>query len=174
MVIPPSSVLAARPLAGPRLLLEPLRVEHAPEMALLLDDPDLHAFIGGHPAGLRELQDQYRRQVVGHSPDGSQHWLNWVLRRREDGRVVGTVQATVTEEQAGLVTEVAWVVATAFQGRGYAQEAAQLMVAWLRDQGVVIVRAHVHPEHAASQAVTQAVGLTETSTVIDGEVRWEA
>ena len=129
MAIPPSSVLAARPLAGTRLLLEPLRVKHAHEMAPLLDDPGLHAFIGGQPAGLRELQERYRRQLVGHSPDGSQHWLNWVLRRREDGAAAGTVQATVTEEQDGPVAEVAWVVAAPFQSRGYAQEAAQLMVA---------------------------------------------
>jgi len=78
----PSLLLAGR-LSGPRLDLEPLRVEHAREMAALLDDPGLHAFIGGQPASLRELQERYRRQVTGSSPDGLQRWLNWVLRRRE-------------------------------------------------------------------------------------------
>lgn len=174
MATPPSLSLSALPLAGLRLVLEPLRVEHAQEMAPLLDDAGLHVFIGGRPASRRELQEQYRSQVVGRSPNGLQCWLNWVLRRREDGRAVGTVQATVTEEQDEPVAEVAWVVAAPFQSRGYAREGAQLIVAWLRDQGVVTVRAHVHPEHAASQGVAQAVGLVKTSTVVDGEVRWEA
>lgn len=161
------------PLAGPRLDLEPLRVGHAEEMALVLDDPGLHVFIGGEPAGLAELQERYRRQAVGHSPDGSQRWLNWVARRRRDGRPVGTVQATVTRERGALVAEVAWVVATPHQGLGLAREAAALMVGWLRHQEVDTLVAHVHPDHQASQGVAGAIGLTPTTTVVDGEIRWQ-
>ena len=137
VAIPPSSVLAARPLVGTRLLLEPLRVEHAQEMTPLLDDPGLHVFIGGQPASMRDLQEQYRRQVMGRSSNGLQCWLNWVLRRREDGAAVGTVQATVTEEQDGPVAEAAWVVAAPFQSCGYAQEAAQLVYPVRISAGVV-------------------------------------
>ncbi len=157
-----------------RLELEPLRVEHADEMAPLLDDPDLHTFIGGGPATRDELSARYERQVVGRSPDGSQRWHNWVLRRRVDGQVAGTVQATVSEQQGGLTAEVAWVVGVAQQGQGYAREAAQAVVTWLQQQGVEAVVAHVHPQHQASMAVARAVGLTPTETVIDGEVRWQS
>lgn len=163
-------------LLGTRLELEPLRVEHAQEVATLLDDPGLHTYIGGQPATLAQMQERYRRQVVGRSPDGSQLWLNWVARRREDGRAVGTLQATVTEGTAGqdgATVEVACVVAPAYQGQGYAREAAQVMVTWLRAQGVVMVLAHVHPQHAASRGVAQAIGLMETTTIIDGETRWQ-
>ena len=59
-------------LAGPRLDLEPLRVEHAEEMTPLLDDPGPHVFTGGEPASLPELRERYRRQAVGGSRDGSQ------------------------------------------------------------------------------------------------------
>jgi len=163
-------------VTGPRLDLEPLRVEHAREMAPLLEDPALHTFIGGEPATLTQLQQRYQRQLIGRSPDGSQLWMNWVLRRRVDGRAVGTVQATVSKDQTsrvGLIAEVAWVVATRYQGQGYAREAAQVMVTWLREQGVTTVRANIHPGHTASQMVARAVGLTETATVVDGETRWE-
>ncbi|MCM3660481.1 hypothetical protein M3148_05650 [Georgenia satyanarayanai] len=79
--------MTAQPHASttPRLDLEWLRVEHAEEMAPLLDDVLLHTYIGGTPATLSQLQAQYRRQVVGRSADGTERWLNWVLRRREDG-----------------------------------------------------------------------------------------
>jgi RimJ/RimL family protein N-acetyltransferase len=160
-------------LSGPRVDLEPLRVEHAEEMAPLLDDRGLHVFTGGEPSPLPDLRERYRRQVTGRSPDGSQRWLNWVVRRRADGRAVGTVQATVVPQEEGLVAEVAWVVGTPYQGHGYAREAAGTMVGWLRDEGVARVVAHVHPDHQASQRVARAVGLTPTTTVVDGEIRWQ-
>lgn len=162
------------PLSSPRLLLEPLRVEHAEEMAPLLDDPDLHIFIGGEPVTREELQERYLRQVVGRSADGSQRWLNWILRRRDNGRVVGTVQATVVEDAGRLSAEVAWVIGSRHQNQGYAREAAEAMVRWLRQEGAAIVVAHVDPQHLASVAVARAVGLAPTDTVVEGEVRFEA
>lgn len=91
----------------------------------------------------------------------------------KDGRVVGTVQATVVEERDGPVAEVAWVIATAFQGSGYAREAATAMVSRLHEDRPVTIRAHVHPAHTASQSVARAVGMSETATLVDGEVRWQ-
>lgn len=162
----------AAALIGPRLWLEPLQVHHAEEMALLLDDPGLHVFIGGEPATVEALRDRYRRQVVGHSVEGSQRWLNWVVRRRADGRAVGTVQATVVEEAGRLAAEVAWVIAADYQRQGYAREAAQVMVTWLQQRGADDIVAHVHPQHHASMSVAREVGLAPTTSVVDGEVRW--
>lgn len=160
-------------LASSRLCLEPLRVEDAEEMGPLLDDPALHRFIGGEPASLDELRDLYRRQVVGRSPDGWERWLNWIVRRQSDGQALGTMQATVTVKDGRLVAEVAWVIARAQQGSGYATEAAAAMVAWLRSESAVMIIAHVHPDHRASAAVATAVGLSPTAIVEDGEIRWE-
>ena len=96
-------------------------------MAPLLDDPTLHTFTGGKPATLEELRSRYARQVVGQPPDGSQHWLNWIVRRRDDGQAVGFVQATISEQNGDLTADVAWVVAVSQQRSGYAREAAHLM-----------------------------------------------
>jgi RimJ/RimL family protein N-acetyltransferase len=160
-------------LTTERLVLEPLRVEHAEEMAPVLDDPGLHDHIGGKPPTLEQLRRRYRLQVVGRSPDGSQRWLNWILRSQESGRVVGFVQATVTRDDDRRVAEIAWVVGTAAQGRGYAKEATHAMVSWLGQQDVDTVIAHVHPQHRASAAVARAAGLQPTDRVVDGETRWQ-
>ena len=157
-------------LNGQRVRLEPLRVEHADELMPVLDDSSLHAFVGGE---LAELRGRYRRQVVGRSPDGSQRWLNWLVRG-ENAEALGTVQATVSEKEDELTAEVAWVIGTAHQGQGYAGEAAEVLVTWLQQQGVQTLIAHVHPEHEASMAVARAIGLAPTETVLDGEIRWEA
>ncbi len=163
-----------RVLQGRRIQLEPLQVAHAQEMAPLLDDAELHVFTGGEPASLVELRKRYRRQIVGRSPDGSQRWFNWVVRRREDRHAIGTVQATVAEESGHLTAEVAWVVVTAYQGHGYAREAAKVMVAWLRRHGTGTVVAHVHAQHEASAAVARSLALAPTTIVIDGEIRWQS
>lgn len=169
----------AQEIGTARLTLVPLRVEHADEMAGVLSDPALHAFIGGSPDDPRALRARYRRMTAG-SPDPAVAWCNWVLRLREEKRLVGTVQATVgpapetpADGTGPLVAEVAWVVGTPWQGRGIAVEAARGLVDWLVGQpGVRDVVAHVHPDHRASAAVATAAGLAPTDEWQDGEVTW--
>jgi len=168
------SWIQAAVLNGERVCLEPLRVEHADELAPVLDDPLLHTYIGGEPADVDQLRARYRRQVVGRSADGAQRWLNWLVRRRKDAQALGTVQATVSETEDELTAEVAWMIGTAHQGQGYARQAAALMARWLRNQGVDTLIAHVHPQHDASMAVARAIGLAPTATIIEGEVRSQA
>jgi RimJ/RimL family protein N-acetyltransferase len=162
----------AEPIATPRLDLEPLRVDHAREMAPVLADPALHAFIGGEPGSASELSARYARQVAGQSPDGGQGWLNWVVRDSATGEPVGTVQATVSDTDGGRSAELAWVIATTRQGQGLATEAASAARDWLRERGVQAFTAHIHPDHAASAAVARRLGLEATDRQRDGEVRW--
>lgn len=160
-------------ITTPRLLLEPLGVEHAQEMAAVLGDPALHAFIGGVPYDEPGLRARYARLLAG-SGDPAVSWWNWVVRLRTEDRLTGTVQATVAwDTPDGTVAEVAWVVGTAWQGRGVASEAAAALVARLAALPVDRVIAHVHPAHQASRSVAAAAGLTPTSVVVDGEIRWQ-
>ncbi|MBC9725210.1 GNAT family N-acetyltransferase [Streptomyces sp. TRM68367] len=157
------------PVATGRLDLLPLRVDHAAEMAAVLSDPALHTYIGGFRDAPEALRRRYERLVAG-PPDPSVSWCNWVLRPHAEPRLVGTVQATVTE---GHTAEIAWVVGTPWQGRGYASEAARGLVSWLGGQSPVrTVVAHIHPDHHASAAVARAAGLAPTEEEQDGEIRW--
>ena len=61
---------------------------------------------------------------------------------------------------------------TPWQGRGFATEAARALIAWLGEQYVQTVIAHVHLRHQASAAVAAAAGLTPTGESQDGEIRW--
>lgn len=160
------------PLTTERIVLEPLRVAHVAEMMAVLDDPELHRYTGGEPLTLEELRNRYAVQVTGRSADGSQRWFNWIIRDSGSRAAVGFVQATV--EVASGVADVAWVVGTGFQGRGYAREAASLMVSWLRDAGVTALTAHIHPANNASQSVARALEFHATSTVRRGEVVWKS
>ncbi|MEU0007954.1 GNAT family N-acetyltransferase [Streptomyces sp. NPDC006314] len=155
-----------------RLTLLPLQVEHSEEMATVLSDPGLHTFIGGAPATPQALRRRYERLVAG-SPDPTVFWCNWVIRIRDVDCLTGTVQATVTAADHGLLAEIAWVVGTRWQRRGIATEAATRLVTWLGTQAVQTVIAHIHPDHAASAAVATAAGLAPTDQWHDGEIRWQ-
>lgn len=159
-------MLTAQSLTTVRLDLLPLSVSHAEEMAFVLSDPALHTYIGGAPDSLDSLRTRYQRMTAG-SPDPSVSWLNWVIQLR-DSCLVGTVQATVHD----AVAEIAWVVGTPWQGRGFATEAARGLADWLGQQPVDEIIAHIHPENRASAAVAAAIGLTATDEQQDGEIRW--
>ena len=162
----------ADPLVTQRLSLDPLRAAHAPEMAPVLADPVLYRHIGGSPPSARELAARYERQARGSSPDGSEGWLNWVLRLRRDGQLVGFVQATLRERDGTTGAALAWVVASQEQGAGLATEGARVVVAWLRTVGVTTLSARIHPDNAASAAVARRLGLVATPELLDGETCW--
>ena len=157
-------LLTAPPLRSERLDLEPLRVDHATEMVAVLADPAMYAFIGGEPPTAAELVSRYIRQ--SRQPG----WLNWVLRLREGGEAIGTVQVTQKDDHSA---EVAWVVSTRFQGAGYASEAAAAAIHWLATGGIHTFHAYIHPGHIASNKVAQRLGFVPTESIRDGETGWE-
>jgi RimJ/RimL family protein N-acetyltransferase len=165
------STIAAWIITTPRLDLLPLQVEHAEEMAAVLSDPALHTFTGGTPDTPQALRSRYQRITAG-SPDPAVLWLNWVIRLRDEACLTGTVQATISPSRHGHTAEIAWVVGSAWQGRGIATEAARGLVDWLSRQPIATIIAHIHPDHQASAAVAAAAGLTPTDEWHDGEVRW--
>jgi RimJ/RimL family protein N-acetyltransferase len=154
----------AEPFSTARLSLLPLEPRYAGEMAAVLADPALYAFTGGEPPSVTELAARYERQVAGPGR-ADEYWLNWVIRAGDE--LIGYVQSTVTRTTA----EIAWVIGSAWQGHGYAKEAAIGLVAWLKAQDLRIV-AHIHPDHSASAAVATAVGLSRTEHIEDGEYLW--
>jgi RimJ/RimL family protein N-acetyltransferase len=162
-----------------RLALEPLRVDHADEMVGLLADRALYAYYDDEASpNLAELRSRYSRQSVGSSPDGSEVWHNWILRDLATGEVAGFVQATVAGVDGRVTAELAWVVGTAYQGRGYATEAATAARDAITGPGsasgddAAAVQAHVAPGHVASETVARRLGLEPTDEMHDGETLW--
>jgi RimJ/RimL family protein N-acetyltransferase len=142
-------------------------------MVAVLGDPQLYEFTGGRPPSESELVDRYTRQVLGESVDGRQGWLNWILRLRDSRAAIGTVQATLRDDDAGeRRAELAWVLSTRFQGAGYATEGAAAVIEWLRGEGVESVEAFIQPSHGASARVAQRLGLEPTGEMRGGETRW--
>ncbi len=149
--------------------LRRLEATDAPVMVDVLASGELYEFTGGTPPTLESLTAQYEIQARGRSPDGLEEWLNWIVVDQER-EPVGYVQATRPAD--GTTAEIAWVIGVPWQGRGYATKAGLLMLCELWRLGVREVVAHIHPDHAASNAVAIRLGLRRTDQVVDREVRW--
>lgn len=107
-----------------RLELTPLRVEDAVDMVDVLFSPALYEYTGGEPPALDALRRQYAAQAEGGPADGSEQWLNWIVRQQ--GEPIGYVQATLSDGSDDA--EIAWVIGLPWQGRGLAKAAAALLV----------------------------------------------
>lgn len=156
-----------------RLLLDPMTVDAAEEMVSVLSDPELYKYTGGQAPTLEQLREKYTAQVAGQSADGTQWWLNWVVRWQHSEEPAGYVQATVEDHHATRVAEIAWVVSVAHQRQGVATEASAAIIGWLGSRGVHLVVAHIQPYHDASAVVARRLGLQRTDVWQDGEIRWE-
>jgi RimJ/RimL family protein N-acetyltransferase len=153
-----------------RLTLTPLVEQDAVAMFDVLADERMHEFTGGTSLGRDELRRRYERLAVGHSPDGSELWFNWIVRMIVTGQPVGALQATVTRD--GSTAEVAWEIGVPWQGDRIASEAAEAVVDWLVRNDVAVIRALIHPDHIASMRVAARAGLEQTAEQIDGETVW--
>ncbi|WP_091692953.1 GNAT family N-acetyltransferase [Micrococcus terreus] len=154
----------------PHLTLHPLTVEDAPAMVSVLADPALYEFTGGEPPTEEQLTRRYTAQSQGHSPDGTEQWINMIVVLHPGAQPIGFVQATVPTD--GGPAEIAWVIGAPWQGQGHAAEAARQLLAHLAERGVTEVLAHIHPDHTASQRIATHLGLHPTSEVVDGEIAW--
>ncbi|MFG3321212.1 GNAT family N-acetyltransferase [Streptomyces sp. NPDC048171] len=154
-----------------RLVLVPLRVDHAHEMAEVLADPALYAFFAGAPPTAEIMRTRYAHLVAG-SPDPAVSWCNWVVHLREAGCLTGFAQAIVTRSDQGSTAVVSLVTGRPWQGRGIGGEAAGGMLGWLRGQGVDSVVADIHPDNRASAGAAARSGFTRTGEVHGDKLRW--
>ena len=107
-----------------RLTLEPQTAAHADEMFAVLGDPAIYAYENEAPASVEWLRARFARLESRRSADGTEHWLNWVIRA-DAGPLIGYVQATVHADRSAAI---AYVLASAHWGRGLASEATAAMI----------------------------------------------
>ncbi len=163
--------MAPKGLTTARLDLAPLTVTDAEDLFPVLDDPAIGRWTGETPpADVETLRRRFAAWEAGPLDSSPERWLNWTMRRRDDGRAVGHLQSTIVGDTAS----VAWVVGTAFQGQGFATEAARALAAWLREAGIATIEASIHPGNVPSQVVAARAGLQPTDRIDDGEVVWSS
>jgi RimJ/RimL family protein N-acetyltransferase len=128
----------------------------------------MYAFTGGAPETAAQIAVRYARWVAGAQTPG-QTWVNLMVRERTSHAAVGYVQATINPDS----TDIAWVIGTQWQRKGYATEATRALIEWLvRAFDVRLLRALIRADHVASHGVAERLGMARTTDEADGEQVW--
>ena len=146
-----------------RLHIEPLRSHHAAELFNAFADAQLYEYVPESPyTSVDALADRYARLERGAPPNSDEVWLNWALRRIDNGGCIGTLQATVTRDESAYI---AYVIAADSWGRGFATEACRWLVAELSAKfRATRLIATVDVRHARSIRVLERLGFISVGT----------
>ena len=111
------------------------------------------------------------------SASGPDRWrFGYVIIEKENDLVIGQCGFTGPPNESGTV-EIAYSIAPAFQGKGYATEAAQALIEIAgREPTVRLICAHTLAEPNASSRVLEKCGLRRVAEAMEDGVpiwRWE-
>ena len=106
------------------LTLEPQMAAHAEAMFIVLSDPAIYEYENQAPLSVEGLRERFLTLESRQSRDGSQQWLNWVIRLPSSG-LIGYVQATL---YPGGRAAIAYELHSAYWGRGLASAAVAAVI----------------------------------------------
>ncbi|MGK7935705.1 MAG: GNAT family N-acetyltransferase [Xenococcaceae cyanobacterium] len=160
------------------LLVEPCSIQHL-EMLIAGKERFFDKF-GISVADDYELVPELLQFSLKNLREGtiSPRWLTHMLILNEPRIMIGLVGYKGNPDEEGVV-EIGYSIATSYQGRGFATQAARILIDRAFSTGEVkVVRAHTLPQENPSTSVLKKVGMTfigEFEDEEDGKVwRWES
>jgi aminoglycoside 6'-N-acetyltransferase len=160
-------------LVTERLALRRSRPEDAETISAYRSDPDVHRQQGWErtdPDGVRaDIEEMASRR-----PGEAGGWVQFSVREREGGRLVGDVGISPADGEPGVL-KVGYTIAPVAQGRGYATEAIRALVDYAFDTlGADVVRAYASADNRPSIRVAEKVGmrLIERFEGLEDGERW--
>jgi len=143
-----------------RLTLEPQIAAHAEEMFAVLSDPAIYEYENQPPPSLEWLRTRFIKLETRRSADGSDQWLNWVIRL-PTSELIGYVQATVHPEERAAI---AYELSSAYWRRGLASHAVNAMISELVEHyNVRSLFAVLKGENVRSMRLLERLGFSLAS-----------
>lgn len=152
-----------------RLFLVPASLELL-AAAARNDEASLSALLGGvgiaeQWSHFPEAMDWMHRYLLDHP--GETDWWSYFIVHKTDVRLIGTAGYKGPPDPAGTV-EIGYEIADAYQGKGFATEAAAALIEHAgRQGGVMAVQAHTLAEENASVALLRKLGFKFMEEKID-------
>jgi RimJ/RimL family protein N-acetyltransferase len=136
---------------------------HADELFNLFQSPELFAYITRTvPTDLAEFRKGIAFLEGRRSPDGKEHWLNWVSYSLENQKIVGKIEITLEIE-----TRIAFLAYTTFKefwGRGYAREGCIAVIRHtISDWNASKVVIEMDVRNTASVRLAESLGAERTT-----------
>lgn len=147
-------------LATARLRLDALRESDAEVFFRYRADPAVARYQGWAPVSREEALGFIRAQQ-GLSLERAGHWLQLAVRLSGDGSLIGDLGLHLPTEAEGSYA-FGISIAPAFQGRGYAREAAHALFELLFCRlGARRVHASIDPRNLACAALLRSLGMRQ-------------
>ena len=150
-------IVGIEPIETERLLLSPLRPEHAAQMWEVLREPALYTWIPRDPPDdVAAVERRFRAVSVGQSADGREQWLNWTAWLRTTREPVGLFEAAVQEDRKAYV---AYRIRLALWRQGYAIEGMRAVINTLFSSGVREIEAEIDSRNLRSLSLVSRLGF---------------
>lgn len=160
---PPARSALSPSLRTPRLKLDAFTADDAVELHELFADPQTHTIGSGHFTAFAQTQQWIANRVTTQRD----HGLCWyALRCSETGLLVGNcgmLRGRVSFEEP----EIGYEVRASHRGRGYATEAAAVVLQQCRTAGLTRVWASIRPHNTASRRIATRLGMRVDRTESD-------
>ncbi|MEX3509591.1 GNAT family N-acetyltransferase [Kocuria sp. WRN011] len=157
-------------LIGDLVQLEPLSVDHAPELAEAIAENDLYTtWVARLPAPENMLEDIETRL----NQNAEQQAVPWAIRRISDGRAVGvTTFLHIRPEDRRLEIGSTWIASSA-QGTGINAESKLLLLTYAFETlGCIAVEFRTHWHNRRSRAAIAALGAKQDGVLRNHDV-WQ-
>lgn len=147
------------PVRTDRLTLRPFAPDDLDDLYAYQSDPEVVRYMYWEVRDRDEVAEQLAKRLTQTVLDDDHDYLALAVVPDETGRVAGEVilRWTSREHRQG---EVGFALATRYQGRGYATEAAEAMLRLgFRDLGLHRIFGRCDPRNTGSAAVLERLGM---------------
>jgi RimJ/RimL family protein N-acetyltransferase len=150
-------------LAGQRVVLRRFRPEDVGDFVAYRSDPEVARYQSWDAPYPREEGERFVRQLMLQHPDAAGEWFQFAvaLGAAAAGQLIGDCAAMPHADDPRLC-DIGFTIAPRYQGRGYATEAAALLVGYLfAARGKHRIAASCDPRNAGSIAVLERLGMRQ-------------
>jgi aminoglycoside 6'-N-acetyltransferase len=146
-------------LTGPRVMLRRFQPADLATFVAYRSSPEVARFQSWDAPYPRTEGERFIRQMMARHPDTAGEWFQFAVALRPAGPLIGDCAAMAHADDPRQC-EIGFTIAGEHQGRGYATEAARLLVGYLfADRGKHRITACCDGRNTASAAVLERLGM---------------
>jgi aminoglycoside 6'-N-acetyltransferase len=146
-------------LAGERVLLRRFQLADVAEFVAYRSRAEVARFQSWDAPYPREEGERFVRQITKEHPDTAGEWFQFAVALRPGGQLIGDC-AAMPHAGDPRQCEIGFTIAPGHQGRGYATEAARLLVGYLfGGRAKHRITASCDARNTASAAVLERLGM---------------
>jgi len=154
-------------LESERLILRPFQEADIAPFAAYRSDPDIARYQSWEPPVTLEQAAKFVGEMKNARPGVPGEWYQWAVERKAAAGLIGDCAFQIMPHEPGQA-EIGFSFARAYQGQGFAAEAAGRLLNYLfGDLGLHRVVAITDAENLAAARLLERLGLRREGTFVE-------